>query len=87
MGMADLSEIAALVNIIHREVRKLAEVVHEGNGKEPLVTRVAVIERELQAIDARLAQSAAHRWQIVLAMVSAIASFIVSVGLYVIQRV
>jgi hypothetical protein len=83
--LPELNEISGLVQELHREMRKLREVIYEGNGHPPLLARLAVMEKQLTAIELKLESAQTHRWQVLLALVTGAISLAISIGINVIR--
>ena len=67
------------LEMIEHTVEQLAKLVRDGNGQRPLLTIVALHDDRISRVEGHITRVEINRWQLVMALWSAILSLGVSI--------
>jgi hypothetical protein len=75
-----IPRLVATVDAMEHRVGRIAELVYEGNGQPPLMSRYAEIVKDLDWIKGAMQQGDLNRWAVLGAFVAAIFSLIIAIA-------
>lgn len=75
--LVEVDRMGHLISELDEGLERMQKIVRDGNGEEPLVKRMTLIEERLNMVRESLARGEERRWQLWLALIASFAMPIV----------